>query len=119
LQGGDLRQESPLHGLWRNPVGTVEVRIDSCGATLCGNVVAASPSAIADARDSGYPSLVGMQILRDYRASGSARWQGTIFVPDMGRDFSSHIEMVDANHVLVSGCLFGKFLCKSQLWRRV
>jgi uncharacterized protein (DUF2147 family) len=107
-----------LQGFWRNPKGTVEVQIDTCGNAMCGTVVAASPSAVADARDSGYPSLVGMQLLYGYHAAGPDEWRGTIFVPDIGRSFSSHIQLVDADHVRVSGCLVGKFLCKSQLWRR-
>jgi uncharacterized protein (DUF2147 family) len=111
--------QSTLQGVWRNPKGTVQVQIGSCGSALCGTVIGASPSAIADARDSGYPGLVGMELLRDYHAEGSRRWQGTIFVPDIGRSFSSHIELVDADHARVSGCLLGKFICKSQLWRRV
>jgi uncharacterized protein (DUF2147 family) len=113
-----LPQPSPLQGTWRNPKGTVEVSIGSCDAGLCGTVIAASAAAIADARDSGYPSLVGMQLLHDYRADGPRKWQGMIFVPDLGRNFSSHIELVDADHLRVSGCLLGKLICKSQLWRR-
>jgi uncharacterized protein (DUF2147 family) len=116
--GAGSRQAGSLEGDWRNPEGSVQVRIDTCGATLCGTVVAASPGAIADARDSGYPALIGMQLMHDYHAAGRGRWQGTIFVPDIGRSFSSHIDLVDAQHVRVSGCLLGKFLCKSQLWRR-
>jgi uncharacterized protein (DUF2147 family) len=107
-----------LQGYWRNPKGTVEVQIDACGISICGTVVSASPSAVADARDSGYPSLVGMQLLYGYHAAGPDEWRGTIFVPDIGRSFASHIELVDADHIRVSGCLIGKFLCKSQLWRR-
>ena len=83
-----------------------------------GTVVAASPVAAADARAAGYPALVGMQLMRRYVPAGPARWQGTVFVPDIGRSFSSHIDLVDADHARVSGCLFGQFLCRSQLWRR-
>jgi uncharacterized protein (DUF2147 family) len=110
--------DGSIQGFWRNPKGTVEVRIGDCGTSICGTVVAASASEIADARDSGYPALVGMRLLYDYHAYGPARWRGTIFVPDIGRSVSSHIELVDADHVRVSGCLIGKFLCKSQLWQR-
>jgi uncharacterized protein (DUF2147 family) len=113
-----LQPHSPLQGFWRNPKGTVEVRIGPCGTVLCGIVVAASGKALADARDSGYPRLVGMQLMHDYRVAGPRRWRGTIFVPDMGRSFSSHIEMVDTDHVRVSGCLIRKYVCKSQVWRR-
>jgi uncharacterized protein (DUF2147 family) len=109
---------SVLQGFWRNPNGTVEVHIDACETGMCGTVVSASPSAVADARDSGYPTLVGMQLLYGYHAAGPAEWRGTIFVPDIGRSFASHIDVVDSDHVRVSGCLIGKFLCKSQLWRR-
>lgn len=110
--------DSALQGLWRNPKGTVEVRIGTCGASLCGTVVGASTSAIADARDSGYPKLIGMQLMHDYYAAGRKKWRGTIFVPDIGRSFASHIELVDNDHARISGCLFGQFVCKSQLWRR-
>jgi uncharacterized protein (DUF2147 family) len=110
---------SDLQGNWSNPKGTVEVRVGSCGSALCGTVIAALPSAIADARESGYRSLIGMQLLHDYRADGRGKWNGIVFVPDMGRSFPSHIQMVDANHVRISGCLIGTFLCKSQLWSRV
>ena len=34
--------------------------------------------AIADARDSGYPALVGMQILQDYRERGFATASGKV-----------------------------------------
>jgi uncharacterized protein (DUF2147 family) len=109
---------SVLQGFWRNPAGTVEVHIDACETGMCGTVVAASPSAVADARDSGYLTLVGMQLLYGYHPASPTEWRGTIFVPDIGRSFASHIELVDADHVRVSGCLIGRFLCKSQLWRR-
>lgn len=108
----------PLIGVWQNPKGTVAVRISPCGRGVCGTVVGASDTAIADARDSGYANLVGMEVMHDYRPARRGAWQGQIFVPDLGRRLSSQIEMVDADHARVSGCLLGRFLCKSQLWRR-
>lgn len=107
-----------LSGAWSNPAGSVEVQIDHCGTKLCGTVIAASGAAIGDSRDAGYPQLVGMQLMRDYHPDGPGRWSGTVFVPDLGHSFSSHIVTVDQNHVRVSGCLIGSFLCRSQLWRR-
>ena len=107
-----------IEGTWRNPMGTVEVHIGTCTSGLCGTVVSASPAAVTDARDSGYPGLIGMELMHDYHAAGRGRWQGTIFVPDIGRSFPSHIELVGGDQVRVSGCLVGQFLCKSQIWRR-
>lgn len=108
-----------LHGTWRNALDSVDVRIEDCGVSVCGVVIAATAEAIADARDSGYPHLVGMQLLRNYRAGGRGRWVGTVLVPDLGRSFSSHIELIDAGHARVAGCLWHQYFCQSQLWRRL
>lgn len=107
-----------LAGNWINPYHSVVVRIAQCGDKLCGTVIRATPEAAADARDGGYPSLVGLQLLSGYRAVGQRRWQGRVLVPDLGRTFASHIDMTDANHVKVAGCLVGQYLCKSQVWQR-
>jgi uncharacterized protein (DUF2147 family) len=113
LHGEDLR------GTWRNPSATVDVSISNCGMSLCGTVIRASAVAEADAREAGYPRLVSLRLMRDFRPSVSRHWHGTILVPDMGHEFSSHIVLVDSDHALVAGCLFGRFLCKSQLWHRL
>ena len=110
---------SAIRGLWRNPMRTVEVRIEECGQQLCGVVVGAAGDAIADARDSGYPNLIGMELMRDYRADRPGHWVGTVFVPDLGHSFSSHIELIDANHARIAGCLWRQHFCKSQVWERL
>ncbi|MBC2666818.1 DUF2147 domain-containing protein [Novosphingobium flavum] len=118
-QAGIRRVNAPLSGLWRNPYGTVDVRIDECGDKICGVVASATPDALADARDSGYPRLIGLELLQDYRADKPGHWVGTVLVPDLGRSFASHIELIDANHARISGCLWRQFLCKSQIWQRL
>jgi uncharacterized protein (DUF2147 family) len=107
-----------IHGVWHNPDNTVSVRIDNCGDGLCGTVIQASPSAIADARDAGYPGLIGMQLMSGYRADGPGHWSGTVFVPDLGRSFSSHIKLLDPNRARIAGCLFRSVFCMSQTWQR-
>lgn len=123
LAAGAIAQEpgtpSPLSGNWRNPSGSVTIHIGNCGATTCGVVIGATAEAVADARDSGYPGLVGMSLLRGGRAARSGQWRGTIFVPDMGRSFSAHIDLLDPNHARVTGCLWRDFFCKSQTWQRL
>ena len=106
-------------GLWRNPSGSVVVRAELCGGDrLCGTVVWATPQAIEDAREGGSPQLIGTQVLRDYRRTGPARWAGTVFVPDIGRSFSSTIELRGANRLAVSGCLIRGVFCRRQEWTR-
>ncbi|UKK82879.1 DUF2147 domain-containing protein [Sphingopyxis sp. BSN-002] len=108
---------SPI-GLWQNPKGTIRVRTHLCGQLLCGNIVWASPKAMADARDAGVNSLIGTELLSDYRHSGAGRWTGQVYVPDQGRRFYSTIEQKGPNDIRISGCILGGLLCKRQDWTR-
>ncbi|WP_082703607.1 DUF2147 domain-containing protein [Novosphingobium sp. Fuku2-ISO-50] len=112
-------QPDPLRGSWRNPDGSVTIRIDECGARLCGWVTAASSDAIADAKDGGTDRLIGAQLFESYRRDGANHWSGEVFVPDLGHRFASHIVLVDRAHARIAGCLLGRFLCQSQIWQRV
>jgi len=109
--------ENPI-GLWENPRGTLLVRTRFCGQLLCGNIVWASPKAMADARDAGVNALIGTELLSDYRRSGAARWTGQVYVPDQGRRFYSTIEQKSPNDIRISGCILGGLLCKRQDWTR-
>jgi uncharacterized protein (DUF2147 family) len=110
-------------GIWLNPKGTLAVHTDACGPglapALCGRIVWASPQAQADARDAEVPHLVGTQLLENYRPHGRGVWQGTVFVPDMGRRFFSQIEALSPDRLQIKGCILGGLLCKSQVWTRI
>ena len=105
-------------GTWVNPVGTVKVRTSQCGSYLCGRVVWASDKAISIAKDNGTPQLIGTNLLREYRALADGKYEGTVFVPDVGRSFNSVIRPVDKDTMRISGCMIGKLICKSQIWKR-
>lgn len=106
-------------GRWINPHGSVAVETRMCGTALCGRVVWASPEALKDAADAGVSPLVGTELLRDYAPSGTGRWQGHVYVPDMGRSFQSTLAAQDRATLRISGCILGGLICKSQLWHRV
>lgn len=109
---------TPIDGKWINPHGSVVVTTGECHAKLCGWVSWASAEAQADAADAGVTKLVGTELLQDYRANGRGRWTGRVFVPDMGKTFSSTLEQIDPNRLKISGCLIGGWFCKSQIWVR-
>ncbi len=106
-------------GLWLSPHDNVAVRTGPCGDRLCGWIVWADREAQADARDGGTPRLVGTELLEDYRAEGKGQWRGTVFVPDLGRRFSSQISQLSPGQLKVKGCILGGLICKSQLWTRI
>lgn len=112
------QQQQPL-GVWRNPKNSVHIRIQPCGASMCGTVVWASARAQEKARKAGTPNLVGRQLLQDFHGEGPGAWGGRVFVPDMGRTVSGRLKKAGPNSVVASGCLLGRMLCKAQTWTRV
>ena len=107
-------------GTWSNPKGTLAVRTAPCGAgELCGAIVWAAPRALADAREAGVARLVGLELFQDYRRTGKGSWRGRVYVPDMGRSFSSRIVQTRSDQLTISGCVVAGLFCRSQVWRRV
>jgi len=109
---------APVVGRWINPLGSVEVETAPCGEHLCGRISWASREALQDARDSGVPSLIGTELLRDYRETAAREWRGRVYVPDMGRTFYSTIDAKQPDILKISGCVLSGLVCRSQIWRR-
>jgi uncharacterized protein (DUF2147 family) len=91
---------SPL-GVWATEENKGNVRIEPCGANLC-----------------GYAVKTGEKILISMKPSGS-KWTGRIHDPDSGSDYDSTIAMKGSNALKVQGCAFGGMFCGGQTWKRV
>ncbi len=110
----------PVAGTWLTPEGKALVRVEPCGAQLCGRITKVlKPRPGGPAVDSGNrdPALrtrpiEGLSILTGFAASGD-RWSGRIYDPETGRTYRS--ELVRHGDTLdVKGCL-GPF-CRTQHW---
>jgi Uncharacterized protein conserved in bacteria (DUF2147) len=88
-------------GVWRTEDDKGNVRIEPCGADLCGYAVGS-----------------GKKILIHMKATAS-KWIGRIHDPDSGRDYDSSIAMKGPNRLKVRGCAFGGLFCGGQIWKRV
>jgi hypothetical protein len=91
---------TPL-GIWKTEDDKGNVRIEQCGADLCGYAVGS-----------------GEKILINMRPEDS-KWTGRIHDPDSGRNYDSTIAMKGANILRVEGCAFGGLFCGGQTWKRV
>lgn len=108
-----------LSGYWTNESRTVVVLVAPCAATaFCGTVQSASDKAQADARRGGTANLIGTELLHEFVQVGTARWRGTLFVPDLNKRTKAEIIQVDPDRLRIRGCAVGRIVCRSQLWTR-
>jgi len=63
--------------------------------------------------------VMGMEIIRNMRASGTDTYSGgTILKPDEGKVYRSKMKLTENGERLeVSGCVL--FICRSQTWERI
>jgi uncharacterized protein (DUF2147 family) len=97
---------SPL-GVWLTEEKEGKVRIEQCGANLCGYSV--------DAKS----NQNGEQILINMKPGKDSKWSGRIFDPNTGSTYESTIALKGSDTLRVQGCAFGGMFCGGQTWSRV
>ena len=112
--------QAVLDGQWKNPKGSVVVRLAPCGNAVCGIVVHASEHARETARKGGTPNLVGTKILSNLRPAGDGSFKGQAFDPKRNIHAPATVRLVGSDTLQVRGCaIAGLFVCKEQIWTRV
>ena len=97
---------SPL-GVWLTEEREGKVRIEQCGANLCGYSV--------DKKS----NQNGEQVLINMKPGKDAKWSGRILDPNSGSTYDSTIALKGSNNLRVQGCAFGGVFCGGQNWTRV
>jgi uncharacterized protein (DUF2147 family) len=97
---------SPI-GVWLTEEKEGKVRIEQCGANLCGYSVDAKSNAN------------GEQVLINMRPGADHKWSGRIHDPNSGSTYDSTIAMKGTTQLHVQGCAFGGMFCGGQTWTRV
>ena len=97
---------SPL-GVWLTEEKEGKVRIEQCGANLCGYSVDAKSNAN------------GEQVLINMKPGKDQKWSGRILDPNTGSTYDSTIAMRGTETLRVQGCAFGGMFCGGQTWTRV
>jgi uncharacterized protein (DUF2147 family) len=97
---------SPL-GLWLTEEKEGQVRIEQCGANLCGYSV--------DKKS----SQNGEQVLINMKPAKDSKWSGRILDPNTGSTYDSTIAMKGTDSLRVQGCAFGGMFCGGQTWTRL
>jgi uncharacterized protein (DUF2147 family) len=97
---------SPL-GVWLTEEKEGKVRIEQCGANLCGYSV--------DTKS----NKNGEQVLINMSPGKDAKWSGRILDPNTGSTYDSTIALKGPDTLRVQGCAFGGMFCGGQTWSRV
>jgi uncharacterized protein (DUF2147 family) len=97
---------TPL-GLWLTEEKEGQVRIEQCGASLCGYSV--------DKKS----NQNGEQVLINMKPAKDSKWSGRILDPNTGSTYDSTIAMKGSDTLRVQGCAFGGMFCGGQTWSRV
>ena len=97
---------SPI-GVWLTEEKEGKVRIEPCGANLCGYSVDAKSNENAE------------QVLINMKQGKDQKWSGRILDPNTGSTYDSTIGLIGANALRVQGCAFGGMFCGGQTWTRV
>jgi uncharacterized protein (DUF2147 family) len=97
---------SPL-GVWLTEEKEGKVRIEQCGANLCGYSV--------DSKS----NQNGEQVLINMKPGKDSKWSGRILDPNTGSTYDSTIALKGSDTLRVQGCAFGGMFCGGQTWSRV
>jgi uncharacterized protein (DUF2147 family) len=111
--------QAALEGYWKNPKGSVVVRVASCGDAYCGVVVEASDKAKASARKGGTPRLIGTRILSGMKPTGNGTFRGQAFDPKRNIHAPATVRLLGPSTLVVKGCVLSGIICKEQRWTRV
>jgi hypothetical protein len=97
---------TPL-GVWLTEEKEGKVRIEQCGANLCGYSV--------DAKS----NQNGEQVLINMKPGKDSKWSGRILDPNTGSTYDSTIALKGSDTLRVQGCAFSGMFCGGQTWSRL
>jgi uncharacterized protein (DUF2147 family) len=94
-------------GVWLTEEKEGNVRIEQCGANLCGY------SVDARSNQNSEQVLINMKPVKD------SKWSGRILDPNTGSTYESTIALKGPDTLRVQGCALGGMFCGGQTWSRL
>lgn len=113
---------APIFGRWLTEDGAAVVRLEPCGAWLCGRIEQVlDPRAPANDINNPEPAhrsrpLIGTTVLNRFKGLGAAWKDGLAYDPKAGKSYRSELLLLANGKLKVTGCIL--FLCRSRYWTR-
>jgi uncharacterized protein (DUF2147 family) len=105
--------QATLSGQWKNPHGTVVVRVAPCGNAFCGIISWAS----AHNREKG--NMPGTKVLTNLKSVGDGVYKGSAYDPKHDMNGTATVRQEGPNVMIVRGCAIMGLVCREQRWTRV
>jgi uncharacterized protein (DUF2147 family) len=105
--------QATLSGQWKNPHGTVVVRVAPCGNAFCGIISWAS------ARNREKGNTPGTRVLTNLKSVGDGVYRGSAYDPKHDMNGTATVRQEGPNVMIVKGCAVMGLLCREQRWTRV
>ena len=100
------RPDTPI-GDWQSEGSKGTVRIERCGAALCGYALNSSSD------DKGEAVLVNM------KPKTESQWTGNVYSHDSGDTYYGTMALKGPNALRVEACALGRFYCSGNIWSRI
>jgi len=105
-----LAGDPPFLGNWARGDGKTRMRVERCGAKLCGINTWVKPGVSGE--------KVGDRLIVKVKPAGAGRWSGDAFDPQRHAHYSMKIRVADGR-MTTEGCVLGGLVCQSMSWTRV
>ena len=102
----DEPSDTPI-GDWQSEGNKGRVRIERCGAALCGYALKSSSD------DKGEAVLVNM------KPKTKSQWTGNVYSHDSGDSYYGTMALKGTNTLRVEACALGRFYCSGNNWSRI
>jgi uncharacterized protein (DUF2147 family) len=116
-------------GIWLTQAGDAKIRVNHCGAGLCGTIVwlkapfdpATGKPQVDDKNANPVLAkrpIIGINIFKAMKSVASNKWSGVIYNAGDGRSYSSDVIVAGPRKLEVRGCVLG-ILCGGETWTKV
>jgi uncharacterized protein (DUF2147 family) len=110
-----------IFGRWVTQDNSAIVRIEPCGAKLCGRIERVldpkAPKTDINSKTDRNRPLAGTTVLSNFAGSGETWKDGRAYDPKSGKDYRGELILLANGKLKVTGCVL--FICRSMYWTRV
>lgn len=119
-----------IAGTWLTEGGVSKIRLEPCGATLCGKLVwlaqPVDPKTGGPVTDRKNPdpslrgrALVGVELITGIKpAEDAGEWTARAYNADDGKTYDVTLKLDDEGKLELEGCGLGGIICQGETWTR-